>query len=224
MQVTKEELIQIIVKEVLKALPSNNGVLDKTQHGVKRALVLGDAAKIPDSLKVGFKIAKIDEYIKHGDIGEFDRVIIAELSFTELSDIALCRNSRPIQCAIIMALLCEKDVLLLESGLPIGNEGASSNRLMFAVIESYIEAIQSFGVRIVKDSIIEHEANLTVPDETVRRSGAATMPDIPTLITESVAKGMIRTNSSPIQLSQSTIITPLARDVFHDANIEVKRS
>ena len=114
MNETREELIARITREVLAAL-SAQGAGGGAVPGAPRMLVVGDPALVPDGLARGFSLTPIGDY--DGEIEGYDKVCITQLNFTELSDIALGRNSRPAQCAVISALLHGGEVLLLEDAL-----------------------------------------------------------------------------------------------------------
>ena len=219
---TREELIKRITKEVLAVLADHQTQTDKSVQREECILVVGDPAKLPSNLSKEYNLAAIEDYARDGDISKYQKVCITSLTFTELSDIALCRDSRPVQCAVINALLCGKEVLMLESGLPHRDFAATANDTMYAVLEGYLRTILGFGVKLVSDKIPLKQADKVAVPSYISIEAGKGRPNAASLITENMAIDLVR-SGGVVRLPKHAIVTPSAKDIFQHAKVEVLR-
>jgi ethanolamine utilization protein len=177
---------------------------------------------LPSNLRKGFTLAAIEDYVREGDISKYEKVYITSLTFTELSDIALCRDSRPVQCAVINALLCGKEVLLLEDALPHRDFAATASRAMYSVLDGYMRTILGFGVKLVDDKTPLKKLEKVNDSGYIANEPGKGRSNASSLITESIAIDLAR-SGGVVRLSKHSILTPSAKDVFQRSKIEVVR-
>jgi ethanolamine utilization protein len=217
---TRDELIERITKEVLAVLASQEADTSRKIQDEACILVLGDSARIPAYIQEGCRLADVNEYARDGDVMKYRKVCITSLNFTELCDIALCRDTRPLQCAVINALLRGKEVILLESGLPHRAFAATAGRSVYTVLEGYLRTILSFGVKLAGDSAPVKQVEKVTASGYMANMRGSGRPNAARLVNESMALDMIRAGGA-VRLLQNAILTPSARDVFNRAKAEI---
>lgn len=209
--ITEEALVELITKEVLKRLGESE-LSAATGSAKPAALLAGDEKAVPAFAKERFRFVPLQAY--EGDIESFEAVVIASLSFTELSDCALGKDANKLSCAVTNALLSGKEVFLLEAGLPYRRYKRSvANRNFYNMLEGYVQTLRSFGVKLVKEqwqgNNLERRA---IEDNTADR-----------VITEKTAKELCeKCTRNVVLLRRGTVITPSAKDVFNHSEIKVE--
>ena len=225
MNETREELIARVTREVMAALAAGKEPAPAPE-GVPRMLVVGDPGLVPKALSQGYALFAVEDYARDGNILAYDRVCITALSYVELSDIALARNSRPAQCAVINALLHGREVVLLEEALTHRALAGKGSAALYNVLEGYVRTLQTFGVKLVGE-----QKPLKPPTEPkppkfapppAAKPAATGRPNPESLITEDIALGLIKAGG-PVVLRRDAILTPSARDVFTRAKIGFTR-
>ncbi len=209
-----DALVELITKEVLKVLSENkiasvdgNGNVDKRPL----ALVAGDVSSLPKFAADKYRFADIDAY--KGDISCYDCLFIASLSFSQLADCALGRDSGPILCAFIQALLNGKKVYLLESALPHRAYKETADRKLYAMLEGYVNTIRSFGVEVIREQWFGKNLNKdAIEDNSVDK-----------VITEKLALSLCdKCSGGIVRLRRGTVITPSAKDIFNHSEVKVE--
>jgi len=222
MSETREQLVQRVTEEVLAALATQETPAVAPRQNVPRVLVVGDPAKLPAYLLEDCELATIEDYARDGDISQYKRIYITCLTFAELCDIALCRDSRPAQCVVIRGLLSGKEVLLLESGLPHRAFAATASRTIYTVLEGYLRTVMGFGVKLVGDKApVKPMEKVTAFGYMASLPGTG-RPNAARVITEQMAMELVRAGG-PVQLSRNAILTPSAQDVLRRAEAEIVR-
>lgn len=221
----KEALIQAVVEQVLKAIsvPEKESL---SEEGMDRLLVIGDIKKVPETFGRDYKAESIDDYISFKNIRRYKKVLITELSLTQLSDIALGRDGAPESCAVVYALLSGIDVALLENALPHRRFAGRGSAGLYAVIEKNVNALQTYGVKLLKEEkpVIVKEAR--PPKYAVRETAApkgSLKPNISRLITEERAISLIKDCGGAVEIPADAIVTPSAWDIFDRHKIKVIR-
>ncbi len=225
MNETREELIALVTREVLAALEGRTAAL-AAPVGAPRMLVVGDREKVPAELARECALFTVEDYARDGNILAYDRLCITRLSCVELSDIALGRDSRPAQCAVIQALLHGKEVCLLEEGLPHRALAGKGSAALYGVLEGYVRTLQTFGVKLVGEPKplkppSEPKPPKFAPPPTPKPI-ATGKPNPQRLITEELAVKLAAAGG-PVCLAANAILTPSARDVFTRAKVEIIR-
>ena len=208
-----DALVDMITKEVLKVLSDNKIVSDACGKIDSRplALLIGEKEKLPSFAAEKYKFAPLDDY--KGDITCFECVFIAKLSFSQLADCALGRDSCAASCAVIQALLNGKKVYLLESALPHRAYRETADRKFYAMLEGYVNTLRSFGVEFIREQWFGKNLNKdAIEDNTADK-----------VITEKIAVALCEKCSGGIvKLRKGTVITPSAKDIFNHSEIKVE--
>ena len=206
-----EALVELITKEVTRIVNENKSELS-AMSAKPTALLAGKKEDLPVFAVEKFRFDDISAY--EGDIEPYEALFISEISFAELADCALGRDSSKLPCAFIKALLSGKDVYLLEKGLPHkAYERKLENRNFYSLFETYVNSLRSFGVNIIKEQW--HGKNLdrnAIEDNTVDK-----------VITERLARELCEASADGyVKLRQGTVITPSAKDVFNHSEVKVE--
>lgn len=208
-----DALVDMITKEVLKVLSDNKIVSDACGKIDSRplALLIGEEEKLPSFAAEKYRFAPLDDY--KGDISCFECVFIAKLSFSQLADCALGRDSCAVSCAVIQALLNGKKVYLLESALPHRAYKETADRKFYAMLEGYVNTLRSFGVEFIREQWFGKNLNKdAIEDNTADK-----------VITEKIAVALCEKCSGGIvKLRKGTVITPSAKDIFNHSEIKVE--
>ena len=200
---SKEQLIELITREVLKTLgcPEDDGPADRA--GLPLALCIGPADQLPRGVRSQYRLASMDDY--QGDIQPFEKVFITAITQTQLADIALGRDSQPVTCALTNALLYGKEVYLYDIALAHRKLAGRGSRGFYQLLEGYVRTLQSYGVKLVQGTTVIDKYQKT----------AAPGADLPSgVITEAVALELCRKGEGDILLRKGTVLTPSAKDVF----------
>lgn len=207
---TREQLIELITKEVLKKMNQDKKVSpDPLRSSV---LVIGSVQKVPADVSEKYNCRGIDDY--DGDIRHFEKVLITGLTMVELADIALGRNTKSVQCAVINALLQGKEIVLYDFALEHRHFKTQSNQTFYLLMESYVNILKSFDIKFVSG----HEDAFN-QKEHISASSANPCSGV---VTEAKAKELVQQNSGDILLKNGTVLTPSAKDVFYSKNRQVR--
>ncbi len=200
-ELTKEQLIQLITAEVLRLTGADAEAAPADTSGCPKALVVGPAENLPPSLGKGYQLLDLEDYKSCGDIEPYEKVFITRLSLAELADIALGRDSRPAQCAVVNALLYGKEVVLLECALPHRRLAGRGSRAFYQMLEGYLRTLQSFGITLIQGQ-----------NPLAKYDPAATLPG--GVVTEAAAQALLKKEGDTVLLRKGTVVTPSAKDVF----------
>ena len=86
-----EELVRLVTDQVVRALAQGGGC--PAEEGREKVLAAGDPALVPPELAEGRVVCPLEDYKAHRNILRYSRVVITDLTLTELSDIALGRDA-----------------------------------------------------------------------------------------------------------------------------------
>lgn len=216
-KIPNEELVEYITKEVMRILNNkqkdSNCVSDKPG-----ALILGSAEKLPSEVLAGINPFNIDDYALHGDIEKYCCLYITEISLAQLSDIALGRDERPYQCAVIKAILSGKKVYLLAEALTYRRFARTAKKAYYDMLAGYEEKLAASGVCIIPAANLLDEAG-TGPMKP--NPAGETIDCTDKVITGKRAEELCRNREGAVNLKKGTIITPLAKDAFGAAKIRI---
>ena len=203
---SKEQLVELITREVMKLMGDTVEPEKTDKSGLPDVLVIGSCDKLPVSIRNRNNLCDIACYTCEEDILKFEKIYITELSLTELADIALGRNTRAAQCAVISGLLHGKEIFLLDCALTFRKLSASASRGFYQLLEGYVRTLQSFGIKLVN-------GQTPIDKYTVRSAPGDDLPE--GIITEALAKSMVEKSSDAVVLlRKGTVVTPSAKDVF----------
>ncbi len=206
-ELTREQLIELITKEVLKTLGGGEPEEPVDKSGLPRALCIGPEEQLPKTVRAQYNLRPMEEY--QGDIEPFEKVFVTAITQTQLADTALGRDSQPVTCALSNALLYGKEIYLYDSALAHRKLAGRGSRAFYQLLEGYVRTLQSYGVKVVQGT--------TVIDK--YQKFAAPGADLPSgVITEAVALELCRKGEGDIILRKGAVLTPSAKDVFLHAN------
>jgi ethanolamine utilization protein len=189
-------------------------------------LVVGDADKVPKDLSRDKVLMDLEDYRTHKDIERYKRVVVTKLGITQLTDIALGRPADEVSCAVVYALLSGVEVIMLEDALSFRRFKDKGSNALYNTLEKYAKTLSVYGVKTYrpKSNIVVPGAQLAkFAQQNVAVPRGSAMPNVGKLVTETDAKLLIMAQGNPVRIPVGAIITPLARDVFAHAGIEVIR-
>lgn len=200
-ELTRQQLVELITAEVLRITGVSPEPEPVDKSGCPKALVIGPVELLPAGYGDKYQLMGIEDYKTCGDIEPYEKVFITKLSLTELSDIALGRDSRPAQCAVVNALLYGKEILLFECALPHRKLAGRGSRGFYQMLEGYARTLQSFGIILVQgqNPLAKYDPAVNLPGK---------------VVTEAVARSLLEKPGDVILLPKGAVITPSARDVF----------
>ncbi|MCR5485417.1 MAG: hypothetical protein K6F09_07465 [Clostridiales bacterium] len=208
--ISREQLVELITREVMRIAGNSAETEEKDKSGFPDVLVIGSADKLPVHIRNKYNLHGIECYKCEADIEKFEKIYITELNLTELADIALGRNTRAVQCAVISGLLCGKEIFLLDCALTFRKLSTVASRGFYQLLEGYVRTLQSFGIKLVN-------GQTPIDKYTVHSAPGDDLPE--GIITEALAQDMVKkSNSSIIIVRKGTVITPSAKDVFLHAS------
>ena len=174
--------------------------------GCPHVLVIGSPDKLPVHIRNKYNLHTIECYTCEADMDKFEKIYITELNLTELADIALGRNTRAVQCAVISGLLCGKEIFLMECALDFRKKSTVMSRGFYQLLEGYVRTLQSFDIKLVN-------GQTPIDKYTVRYGQGDDLPE--GIITEAMAIAMLeKCTNTVILLKKGTVVTPSAKDVF----------
>lgn len=208
-ELSKEQLVELITREVMRIVGDSVEPDTADKPGCPDVLVIGSPDKLPVHIRKKYNLRTMERYTCPEDIEKFEKIYITQLNLVELADIALGRNTKAVQCAVISGLLCGKEIFLMECALDFRKNSNTMSRGFYQLLEGYVRTLQSFGIKLVNGQ--------TPIDKYTVRSGPG--DDLPEgIITEAMAVAMLeKCTDSVILLKKGTIVTPSAKDVFMHA-------
>ena len=223
-QADLEYIVNLVTQQVMSAMGNNSPAVDPHLDGLSKILVVGpqDLA-LPEDLCQDSVAYGLEDYCAHKNILRYDRVIITSLNTTQLADIAMARVSDDVTDAVITALLNGIDTYMLESALSFRKMAGKGSTALYNLLESYARTLQVFGIKMagIRPKQVVTEAKppkYKAPPVNVPK-GSGT-PNASRLISEAEAAAMIK-QGGPIHLPATAIITPLARDLFAQARVDL---
>lgn len=223
-QADLEYIVNLVTQQVMSAMGNNSSAVDPHLDGLSKILVVGpqDLA-LPEDLCQDSVAYGLEDYCAHKNILRYDRVIITSLNTTQLADIAMARVSDDVTDAVITALLNGIDTYMLESALSFRKMAGKGSTALYNLLESYARTLQVFGIKMagIRPKQVVTEAKppkyKAPPINVPKGSGT---PNASRLISEAEAAAMIK-QGGPIHLPATAIITPLARDMFAQARVDL---
>ena len=219
-----EKIISLVTQQVMAAMEKTGctGIAENSDM----VLVVGDADKVPKDLSRDKVLMDLEDYRTHKDIERYKRVVVTKLGITQLTDIALGRPADEVSCAVVYALLSGVEVIMLEDALSFRRFKDKGSNALYNTLEKYAKTLSVYGVKTYrpKSNIVVPGAQLAkFAQQNVAVPRGSAMPNVGKLVTETVANLLIMAQGNPVRIPVGAIITPLARDVFAHAGIEVIR-
>ena len=219
-----EKIISLVTQQVMAAMEKTGctGIAENSDM----VLVVGDADKVPKDLSRDKVLMDLEDYRTHKDIERYKRVVVTKLGITQLTDIALGRPADEVSCAVVYALLSGVEVIMLEDALSFRRFKDKGSNALYNTLEKYAKTLSVYGVKTYrpKSNIVVPGAQLAkFAQQNVAVPRGSAMPNVGKLVTETDARLLIMAQGNPVRIPVGAIITPLARDVFAHAGIEVIR-
>ena len=216
-----EELVRLVTDQVVRVLSQGGGC--PAEEGREKVLAAGDPALVPPELAEGRVVCPLEDYKAHRNILRYSRVVITDLTLTELSDIALGRDAGAKQCAVLQALLQGVDVFLWEEGLPFKTWSGRGSKVLHSLLSGYVQTLRTFGVKPAKQWKPEPVPEARPPKfqaPAVEVPAGTARPNAQRLVTEDGARALVK-SGGPVALARDAIVTPAAWDVLRAAGVEI---
>lgn len=216
-----EELVRLVTDQVVRVLSQGGGC--PAEEGREKVLAAGDPALVPPELAEGRVVCPLEDYKAHRNILRYSRVVITDLTLTELSDIALGRDAGVKQCAVLQALLQGVDVFLWEEGLPFKTWSGRGSKVLHSLLSGYVQTLRTFGVKPAKQWKPEPVPEARPPKfqaPAVEVPAGTAQPNAQRLVTEDGARALVK-SGGPVALARDAIVTPAAWDVLRAAGVEI---
>lgn len=219
-----EKIIALVTQQVMAAMEKTGctGIADDRDM----VLVVGSADAVPKDLCRDSVLMDLEDYRTHKDIERYKRVVVTKLGITQLADIALGRPADEVSCAVTYALLSGVEVMMLEDALTFRRFKDKGSNALYNTLEKYAKTLSVYGVKTYRP-----KSNIVVPGAKLAKFAqqnaavprGSAMPNVGKLVTETDARLLIMAQGNPVRIPVGAIITPLARDVFAHAGVEVIR-
>lgn len=212
---TMEALVAEVTRQVLSAM--GQAEPPAQQVGKPHMLVLAkEGTTLPTAFTQDGVVHTLAEYEACQNILCYQRVIVGDLSITQLSDIAHARMGDGVSCAVLYALLSGVDVVLLESALAHRRFAGKGSTALYRQLEDHVSTLEVFGVKLVSPrEQVElppvKPAKFVAPS--VEPPVSTAKPSVGRLITERDAMALVARGQG-VELPPNAVLTPSAKDVF----------
>ena len=218
-----ERIAELVTRQVLAVLEKRREEMP-VSDGRKRVLILGNPRKaLPESLLRQAVLFDVEDYRTHQDVLRYDRIVIASLTMTQLSDIARGRSGDAVSCAVVHALLEGIECVMPEDAPSYKRYEGRGSAALYQMMEGFERTLRSFGVKTAGldrsfPEIPAKPPKYCAPALNVPQGSA--QPNFARLITEAEAERLIA-QGGEVRLPAGAIVTPSARDVFAAAGVSV---
>lgn len=219
-----DRITELVTREVLAVLEKHRSTETPDTEGREKVLVIGTPRRaLPESLCRRAVLYDLEDYGIHQDVLRYDRIIIASLTMTQLSDIARGRSGDAASCAVVHGLLEGVEVFMPDDAPSYKRYEGKGSAALYRMMEEFERTLRSFGVKNTGrereyPEIPARPPKYAAPQLTVPQGSA--QPNYARLITEAEAERIVARGSA-VFLPAGTIVTPSARDVFSAAGITV---
>lgn len=219
-----EKIVALVTRQVMAAMENKGCTAIAEDRDM--LLVCGCVDAVPKDLSRDMVLMDLEDYRTHKEITRYKRVVVTKLHIAQLADIALGRPTDEVSCAVTYALLSGVEVIMLEDALTFRRFKDKGSNALYNTLEKYARTLSVYGVKTYRP-----KSNIVVPGAQLARFAQQTpavprgsaMPNVGKLVTETDARLLIMAQGNPVRIPVGSIITPLARDVFAHAGVEVIR-
>ena len=215
-----EELVRLVTDQVVRVLSQGDGC--PAEEGREKVLAAGDPALVPRSWRRAGGLP-LEDYKAHRNILRYSRVVITDLTLTELSDIALGRDAggKAVRRAPGPApgggRVPPGGGPALQDLVRPGQQGAPQSALRLCPDPADLrrEAAKQWKPEPVPEARPPkfQAPAVEVPAGTAR-------PNAQRLVTEDGARALVK-SGGPVALARDAIVTPAAWDVLRAAGVEI---
>ena len=220
-------LVSAVTEQVLRALAQGGAANPEDAEGIPRALVLGDASRLPEALLARTRTFDLGDYVRCGNILKYDRVVIPRMSTLQLSSLALGLPADDFCRAVMDALLNGVEVVMAEDAPEHRACTGKGSTALYQLLESYVSKLRVYGVKPL-DAAVSRATEATLmpsipPEQRQPRPGVEchARPNFDRLVTEATALKLCISAEETIRLGRGTLLTPAAKDVFAAAGVTV---
>lgn len=208
----EKELIEEVIRELKKKIKEE----PHTGLNLKNAGVIGTLQE--EERKALETAYRVTSFCKSG---EYDILIIAQMSLLLLSNLALGIPGDHQAGGVLEALLKSKKVYLMEDGISYRIYKDTAFKTLYRLYQEYEDTIIKLGIEPIR-----HTAE-------IRREGNVRWNLSDTEYTDLTSLNLLRESDlirvrnhglTTIMLGEKAIITPLARDYISNHNLSVKRA
>lgn len=219
-----ETIVSQVTQQVLAALQQDTPAGASGAEGLRKVLLIGGkAAQLPQEQGRDAVFYDLEDYRTHQNILRYDRILIAKLNITQLSDVANGRIGDEVSCAIVHGLLSGVETVMLEDALSFRRFAGKGSTALYHLLESFAQTLQVFGV---KPAACKPLGGTDLPPAKPPKYKASPLvapkgsarPNIGCLVTEAEAAALVKSGEN-IQFPAGTIVTPAAKDIFAQAGI-----
>lgn len=220
-----ERITELVTRQVVAALEKRREEETPVSDGRKRVLIVGKPRKaLPESLLRRAVLYDIEDYRTCQDVLRYDRIVIASLTITQLSDIAHGRSGDAETCAVVHGLLEGVECVMPEDAPSYKRYEGRGSAALYRMLEGYERTLRAFGVKTAGNErtfaeIPAKPPKFSAPPLNVPQGSAR--PNFAHLITEAEAE-RLTAQGGEVTLPAGAIVTPLARDVFAAAGVVVR--
>lgn len=211
-RVNIEQLIELVTVEVLKRIESRMAAL-KTKETI---LIMGCE---DETLALCQKVLEQEYDVIISNVynteGQYDYIILSSMD-TELLANASIGSLGEKYKAIENAIMQGKPIYIIEEGLSHRRYKDTCNQNFYALLLSYEEKVQSFGMQI---KTIDQIRTLIQPKEVKNKRKSESKTKQQKLITEKYLKEEVAKGTTTLQIEKGVLVTPLASDYAREHNI-----
>lgn len=222
----KEELIETIVKEVLKKI---NDQSDKnTNEPEKEKILLSQKAdfEFSQSLKEKYELVELEPEVSKLEVS--DNLIITKLDLKNLIELSeLIQVDSKLEF-IVKFLFEGKNIYIIEEGLSYKNYHGNVPQVLYDKLIKAEEKLKSYGFVFLKLAQLagelesENKAENSTKTDLVIESASEYFELDKKLIDLSIIQRLYQKNHSKFEIPQSSIVTALAKDYIKEQNIKVQ--
>lgn len=217
-----QNLIDEVVKEIYKRLEKEFPNSHK-----KKVVLIGDVNEDE------YKVLENKYQIVHfsSDVTDFHSIIICKMPLTMLGNLAVGCSHREEEIFVLKALLSEKPVYMIESGLEYRNYKKTSYKTLYTLYSDYEKKITQYGIESISNisDVLQYEQNnetkhnLRLDRDDTHVGLNRINLSAKKLLLESDLMKSHNSYSDMIELNKKCIVTPLAMDYIKNHNLNIRR-
>lgn len=222
-----EALIEEIINQVYKRVQEENTVSlsQKTYVNNKKMMLIGELDK--EHYKVLEDLYEVVPY-KLG-IMDFDSILISEMSVEMLGHLGVGCSYQTEESMVLKALLEEKDVYLLESGLAYRRYKKIAYKTLYNLYSDYENKIKQYGIKVISEvsdicltESTYKEEKVEVAQSLLKNENIVDLTHVKLLL-EADLKHMHIEALTTVEINKKCIVTPLAEDFVRSHKLKIKR-
>jgi ethanolamine utilization protein len=224
----KEEFIETIVKEVLKKL--NDQSDSSKEKFEKEKILLSQKAdfQFAQSLREKYELIELEAENEVADFAAVENLVITQLDLKGLIELSELIQVEA-QLEFIVKFLFEgKNIYIIEEGLSYRNYHGNVPQALYDKLIKAEEKLKSYGFvflglnQLAAELEIKKESKNSTPNHLETKTKSEYFRLDKKLIDLSIIQKLYQKNHSKFEISQSSIVTALAKDYIKDQKIEIE--